>query len=190
MSGVAVTVLAWVCSLGAVATAFLVFRVSSMARATYALLASFAFVGVDLALLRLSYLGVVVVLMMVMEMAVMAVFMLLYMMNPAGLMPMQMYHNKSGAMTISVGSFVLLGGGALLVPWPERAGEVPADPTLQLGRSIMGPTMLVMMVVGVSLFATIVAAVVLATDRGRYDRYGDDLDADAPNDPVPGGVGR
>jgi len=32
--------------------------------------------------------------------------------------------------------------------------------------------------------------VVLSTDRGRYDRYGDDLDATRADDPIEGGVGR
>ena len=78
------SVLFWVCAFGSVATGFGVFRVSSMARATFALLASFTLAAVDVALLQLSYLAVLVVLMMVMEMLVMVVFILMYMMNPAG----------------------------------------------------------------------------------------------------------
>lgn len=181
----------WVFALGSVATGFAVFRVSSMARATLALLASFVLAAGAVLLLQLSYLAVVVVLMMIMEMAVMAVFMLMYMMNPAGLMPMQMYHNKTVAMSVSVGTFVVLAAGILVAPWPDRVGTLEGvDATLQLGRALMGSKMLVMMVVGVALFATIVASVVLATDRGRYDRYGDDLDTATPDDPVRGGVGR
>ena len=42
---------------------------------------------------------------------------------------------------------------------------------------------------GVTLFATIVATVVLSTGRGRYDRFGDDLRGPA-DDPAGGGVGR
>jgi len=64
------SVLFWACALASVATGFGVFRVSSMARATFALLASFALAAVDIALLQLSYLVVLVVLvvlMMVME---------------------------------------------------------------------------------------------------------------------------
>ncbi|MEO6881611.1 MAG: NADH-quinone oxidoreductase subunit J [Mycobacteriaceae bacterium] len=185
----------WVFALGSVGTGFAVFRVSSMARATMALLASFVLAAGAVLLLQLSYLAVVVVLMMIMEMAVMSVFMLMYMMNPAGLMPMQMYHNKTVAMSVSVGTFVVLAAGILVAPWPERVGQGGArgagvDATLQLGRALMGSKMLVMMVVGVALFATIVASVVLATNHGRYDRYGDDLDAATPDDPVRGGVGR
>jgi hypothetical protein len=54
----------------------------------------------------------------------------------------------------------------------------------------MGGQMLTMMTLGVGLFATIVATVVLSTDRGRYDRLGDDLRADRADDPAGGGVGR
>ena len=128
--------------------------------------------------------------MMTVEMAVMVVFMVMFMMNPAGLMPMTMVHNRRGALSLSIGTFVFLAAGALLVPWPNRRGQPPADATRQLGESIMEGKMLVMLVVGISLFATMVAATVLATGRGRYDRYGDDLTRSRPDDPVPGGVGR
>ena len=85
---------------------------------------------------------------------------------------------------------MFLAAGALLVPWPDRRGGPPADATRQLGESIMEGKMLVMLVVGVSLFATMVSATVLATGRGRYDRYGDELQRSRPDDPVSGGVGR
>ncbi|MBW3638958.1 MAG: NADH-quinone oxidoreductase subunit J [Actinobacteria bacterium] len=184
-----VDALFWLLALTAVASGFAVFRVSSMARATFALAVSFVAVGAVMLLLDLDYLGLITVLMMVMEMSIMAVFMIMYMMNPGGLMPMSMYHNKAGAMTVAVGSFVVLAAGALLVPWPEREGVAPADITLQLGEGIMGSKMLVMLTISPVLFATIVGSLVLAAPRGRYDRFGDDLDQPA-SDPVPGGLGR
>ena len=61
---------------------------------------------------------------------------------------------------------------------------------MQLGEAIMGSHMLVMLVIGVALFATIIAGTVLATARGRYDRFGAELDASRPDDPVPGGLPR
>ncbi len=154
----------------AVAAGIAVFSVDSMARATYALAVSFVAVGAELVLLAAPYLAVVTILMMVMEMAIMAVFMVMFMMNPAGLMPMSMYHNKGGAMSIAVGTFVVLAAGSLLVPWPARRGQVPAEPTRALGEAIMGSKMLVMMGISAVLFATIVAALVLASARNRYDR--------------------
>ncbi|WP_323447388.1 NADH-quinone oxidoreductase subunit J [Streptomyces yaizuensis] len=168
----------------------MVFRFDSMARATFSLLTALLCVGGELIVLGLDYLGIVTVLMMTIEMAVMAVFMIMYMMNPAGLMPMTMTHNTRGAAVICAVSFTSLVACVLLVPWPRRRGRPPADPTMDLGLSLMGTQMLTMMTLGMALFATIVASVVLSTRRGRYDRYGDDLRAARPDDPVRGGVGR
>ena len=180
----------WVLAVAAVASGIAVFVVDSMARATFALLASFLCAGGELLLIDLHYLGVLVVLMMIMEMLVMVVFMVMYMMNPAGLMPMTMVHNKKGSLAIAVGTFAVLATGILLIDWPTSRAPRPDDPTKALGEALMGPKMLVMIVLGLALFATIVATVVLATNRGRYDRYGDQLEREHPDDPVRGGLGR
>lgn len=183
----------WVLSVLAVVAGIAVFRVDSMARATYALAISFVAVGGAVLLLRLDYIGLITVLMMVMEMAIMAIFMIMLMgMNPA-LMPMSMVHNNKGAVGISVAVFLILGAGALLVPWPIDGREAPgprADRTVALGNAIMGPHMLVMIAVSAVLFATIVAGLVLAVPRGRYQRLGDDLQHRPARDPRRGGVGR
>ena len=180
----------WVLAVVAVAAGAAVFVVDSMARATYALALSFIAVGVQILLLGQSYLGIITILMMVMEMAVMAVYMVMFMgMNPA-LMPMDMTHGKKTAIGASAGVFVLLAAGALLVPWPQRRGVPPEDLTHALGLEIMGEKMLVMAVVGPVMVATIVAGVVLAAHRTRYDRLGDDLRRRPADDPQPGGVGR
>lgn len=162
----------WVLAVAAVGFGVAVFVVDSMARATFALLASFLCVGVELLLVDLHYLGVLVILMMIMEMLVMVVFMVMYMMNPAGLMPMTMLHNKRGAFAISGVAFAVLAAGIVTVPWPESSGRPPRDPAFALGESIMGAKMLVMMVIGIAILATMIATVVLATHRGRYDRDG------------------
>jgi NADH:ubiquinone oxidoreductase subunit 6 (subunit J) len=165
----------WALAVLAVASGIAVFRVDSMARATYALAVSFVAVGLALLLFGLDYLGVVVVLMMVMEMAIMGIYMIMFMgMNPA-LMPMSMVHGKKAALAVAGGTFLVLAAGALLVPWPSRRGSPAPDLTVALGEAITGPKMLVMMTVSPVLFATMVAALVLATPRGRYDRLGDDL---------------
>jgi NADH-quinone oxidoreductase subunit J len=182
------TVVFWILAPLAAASGFMVFRFNSMARATIALLVSFLASGGLLIWLGLAYLGTVVILMMIMEMVIMAVFMIAYMMNPAGLMQMSMYHNKRGSLAIGIATFVLLAAGILVTPWPHRAGAPPRDATVQVGTALMGPQMLTMIVLGVALFATMVAAVVLATHRGRYDRFGDDLKRRPPADPVRGGV--
>lgn len=189
-SAVLSDVLAWVLALCAVVAGVLVFRFDSMARATFALLAALLCVAGEVLLLGLEYLGVVIVLMMTIEMAVMAVFMIMFMMNPAGLMPMAMLHNTRAAAALCAALFALLATGVLTADWPRATGRPPADPTFELGMSLMGPQMLTMMTLGTALFATIVATVVLATRRGRYDRWGEDLRAARPDDPARGGVGK
>lgn len=174
----------------AVVSGIAVFRVDSMARATYALAVSFVAVGAMVLMFDLDYIGVITILMMVMEMAIMAIYMIMFMgMNPA-LMPMSMVHNKRWSAILAAGTFLLLAGGALLVPWPDRVGSPAADLTESLGEAIMGSKMLVMLTVSPILFATMVAALVLANPRGRYDRWGDDLHKPAPDDPQAGGLGR
>lgn len=185
-----ITITFWVLAVVSVAAGVAVFVVNSMARATYALALSFIAVGIQILLLQQSYLGLITILMMVMEMAVMAVYMVMFMgMNPA-LMPMDMTHSKKTAIGAAIGVFVLLAAGALLVPWPERHGNPPEELTHALGTEIMGEKMLVMVVIGPVMVATIVAGVVLAAHRTRYDRFGDDLRRRPAEDPQPGGVGR
>ncbi|RAV06911.1 NADH:ubiquinone oxidoreductase subunit J [Mycolicibacterium sp. GF69] len=180
----------WTTAFVAVAAGAAVFWVDSMARATYALAASFVAVGVAVLLMQQNYIGVIVILMMVMEMAVMAVYMVMFMgMNPA-LMPMSMVHSKRLALAIAVAAFALLAAGTLLVDWPARRGVPADDVTAALGEALMGPQMLVMIVISPIMVATIVAGVVLAAHRTRYDRFGDNLDQKPSHDPQPGGVGR
>jgi NADH:ubiquinone oxidoreductase subunit 6 (subunit J) len=173
-----------------VAAGIAVFVVDSMARATFALLGSFLAVAGVLLAFDLVYLAVVTVLMMTIEMAIMAVFMIMFMMNPAGLMPMTMVHNARGSAVTGAAAFVVLVVGIWTVDWPIGPSEQPEDSTRQLGEAIMGSHMLVMLVIGIGLFATILAGTVLATARGRYDRFGADLTAKRPDDPVPGGLPR
>ena len=173
-----------------VAVGIAVFVVDSMARATFALLGSFLAVAGVLLAFDLVYLAVVTALMMTIEMAIMAVFMIMFMMNPAGLMPMTMVHNARGSAIAGALTFFVLVAGVWVVDWPTRRTEPPADSTRQLGEAIMGSHMLVMLVIGIGLFATILAGTVLATARGRYDRFGPDLAVKTPDDPVPGGLRR
>ena len=180
----------WISAVVAVAAGVTVFRTDSMARATYALAASFVAVGLMLLTFALDYLGVIVILMMVMEMAIMALFMIMLMgMNPA-LMPMSMVHGKRTAAVVAGLVFVGLATAALLVPWPGAVETPAGDTTRSLGEAVMGSKMLVMLTISPVLFATIVGALVLGHPRDRYQRYGADLAAGRPDDPIDGGVGR
>ncbi|KZS57339.1 NADH-quinone oxidoreductase subunit J [Mycobacterium ostraviense] len=179
----------WVVAVIAVLAGAAVFRVNSMARATYALAVSFVAVGVAVLLMQQNYVGVVTILMMVMEMAIMAVYMVMFMgMNPA-LMPMSMVHDKRWALVAAVGTFVVLAAGIVLTDWPSRRAQPAPGVTAALGEALMGPQMLVMAVISPVMVATIVSATVLAAHRTRYDRFGDDLKR-RPFDPQPGGIGR
>lgn len=90
-------------------------------------------------------------------------------MNPA-LMPMSMVHDKGLALAAAIGTFLVLAAGVLLVDWPARRGSPPPDVTRALGEALMGHKMLVMTVISPVMVATIVAGVVLASPRTRYDR--------------------
>jgi NADH:ubiquinone oxidoreductase subunit 6 (subunit J) len=180
----------WATAAVAVLAGIAVFSVNSMARATYALAASFVAVGVEVLLLHQNYIGVITILMMVMEMAVMAVYMVMFMgMNPA-LMPMSMVHDKWTSLAVAVGAFGLLAAGIVLIDWPARRGSAAPDVTEALGEALMGPKMLVLVVMSPVMVATIVGGVALAAHRTRYDRFGDDLKHRPARDPQPGGVGR
>jgi NADH:ubiquinone oxidoreductase subunit 6 (subunit J) len=160
-------VLCAVMGLVAVVTGAAVFLVDSMARATFLLLASFVAVAVLLLAFGLTYLGIVVVLMMTIEMMIMVVFMVMLMMNPAGLEPMTMVHNRWGSRVIALGVFGVLAAGALLVPWPAVTTGGGGDPTTALGIDLMGPQMLTMTVLGLALLAAIVGTVALTVTHGR-----------------------
>ncbi|MGI8947879.1 MAG: NADH:ubiquinone oxidoreductase subunit J [Ornithinimicrobium sp.] len=180
----------WVLAVVAVLTGAAVFYVDSMARATYALAASFIAVGLDVLLLQQNYIGVTIILMMIMEMAIMAVYMVMFMgMNPA-LMPMSMVHDNRQALAAAIGTFGVLAAGIILIDWPTRRGTPSSEVTAVLGEALMGPQMLVMIVISPVMVSTIVAGVVLAAHRTRYDRMGDDLRRRPASDPQPGGVGR
>jgi len=140
--------------------------------------------------MQAEFLGVLQLMMMGSEMAIMAIFMVMYMMNPAGLMPMSMRHNTRGALVLSAGTFLVLSVGVFAVRWPSRQGKPARDVTYDLGAALMGRHMLTMIVIGTALLATMVSGVMLTSARGRYDRYGDELDRRSPTDPVRGGVGR
>lgn len=177
----------WLLAIIAVVAGAAVFRVDSMARATYALAVSFVAVGVILLLFDLDYIGVITILMMMMEMAIMAVFMIMFMgMNPA-LMPMDMVHSKRASAAVSLLVFVLLSALVLLVPWPSRHGSPAPDATVALGEALMESKMLVMLVISSVLFATIVASLVLANPGGRYERDEGGTDAGTRNAQHPDG---
>ena len=158
----------WLFAAGSVAAAWLVFRTDSMVRAAYWLLASFAGVGAIMVLLHARFLGLVLVLMMAGEMTIMAVFMVMFMMNPAGLNPMTMVHQHRTAKVAGVVAFAGLAFVGLVADFPDRPADTGSDPTAELGRELLGDSMLIFETAGVTLLATMIGSIAIASKRGRY----------------------
>jgi len=193
-SPLAVDVAFWFFGAASVVSGWLVFRTDSMVRASFYLLASFVNVGVLLLLLRAEYLSLILILMMAGEMAIMAVFMVMFMMNPAGLNPMNMVHQHRAAVAGGVLAFAALGGVGVLARFPQAPAR-PAEVTVELGEELLGDSMLVFESAGTALLTTMIAAIALASSRGRYGAADEGSDApaldpdrpfgDAPPEPEP-----
>ena len=169
MSGSAVVdVVFWLAGTGSVVTAWRVFRADSMVRAAYWLLASFVGVGLIMILLNARFLGLVLVLMMAGEMTIMAVFMVMFMMNPAGLNPMTMVHQHRTSKIAGVVAAAGLAYVALFAEFPERRASLEEDHTAALGRELLGDSMLIFEAAGVTLLATMVGSIAIASKKGRY----------------------
>lgn len=168
MTGVWVDVAFWVFGLAAVWFGWRVFITDSMVRATFSLLVSFCNVGALLVLLLAEYLGVAMFFMMGVEMTIMAIYMVAFMMNPAGLNPMQMVHQPKIAAGVGVLCAVGFASVALAADLDAVALVDPSGTIRAVGLELMGSSMLLMQVVGVTLVATMVGAVVLSTSSGRF----------------------
>lgn len=152
----------------AVWTGWRVFRVDSMVRASFALMLSFVAVGGIMLLLAAPYIGIATVFMMAVEMMVMALFMVMFMMNPAGLNPMMMVHQHRLSAVVGAAAFAGLTAAVLVTDLPDDPVR-PGRPVIRdLGTELLGPSMLVFETAGITLLATMVAAVVLSSRSGRY----------------------
>jgi NADH-quinone oxidoreductase subunit J len=171
----------WIFSAVAVFSGWRVFRADSMVRAAYWLVVSFVAVGLILPLLGAEFLGLILILMMTGEMTIMAVFMVMFMMNPAGLNPMTMVHQHRTAVVAGVVSFLGLAAVGLFAEFPNRAPAFD-QPTADLGRELLGDSMVVFQTAGVALLATMVGAIAIASKRGRY---GDAQEGSGPPEEVP-----
>ena len=169
-SSLAVDLLFWALAIGSVVAGWRVFHTNSMFRAAYWLLVSFVGVAGILVLLGAEFLGLVLILMMAGEMTIMAVFMIMYMMNPGGLNPMMMVHQHRTAIVAGVVAFLGLAGVGLFGHFPAQAAPDGATVTADLGRELLGDSMLIFETAGVALLATMIGALAIAS---RWGRYGD-----------------
>ena len=166
-----VDMLFWIFATTAVVTAWRVFRADSMVRAAYWLMSSFIAIAAVLVLIGAEFLGLVLVLMMAGEMTIMAVFMVMFMMNPAGLNPMNMVHQHRPSIVAGVVAFLGLAAVGVFGAFPSRDVPEEASPgarTAQLGTELLGNSMLVFETAGVTLLATMIGAIAIASSRGRY----------------------
>lgn len=167
-AGIAVDTLFWLFAAGALLSAWRVFRADSMMRAAYWLLLSFAGVAGIFLLLGAEFLGFILLLMMAGEMTIMVVFMVMFMMNPAGLNPMTMVHQHRASIAAGVVAFLGLGTAVLLSPFPDAPVSDASGATAELGRELLGESMIIFQTAGVALLSTMIGTLALASKRGRF----------------------
>ena len=146
-----------------------VFTTSSMVRSALALLFSQAAIGAMFLAMQTEFLGVLQIMMMGTEMAIMAIFMVMYMMDPGGLMGMEMTHQKRLSQAAGVISALLAVGLAFLVGWEVLESTVPGpgEQVHDLGIELMGRSMLIFETAGVTILTAMIATIAVALDRGR-----------------------
>ena len=175
----------WVLGITAIVSGWRVFCTDSMVRASFLLLLSFIAVGLIMLLLAAPYLGVATLFMMGVEMMVMALFMVMFMMNPAGLNPMRMVHQHRFSIIAGAVAFAGLALAVLLADFPHDPVAADQAVILDLGKELLGKSMLIFESAGVTLLATMVGSVILSSRSGRF---GPADEGSLPPPLVPGGV--
>lgn len=146
-----------------------VFTTPSMMRSALALLFSMTALGALFLALQVEFLGVLQIMMMATEMVIMAIFMIMYMMNPGGLAAMEMTHQKRLSAVSAVASALLAALLALFGSWGPVADEIdaPAEQVRALGLELLGRSLLVFEVAGVTILVAMVATTAVALRRGE-----------------------
>ena len=155
--------------LAAIWFAVVVFRTSSMVRSALALLFSQAAIGAMFLAMQTEFLGVLQLMMMATEMAIMAIFMVMYMMDPGGMMGMDMTHQQRWAQGAGVLGVLVAVGLALLVDWGPIVAAAP-DPRMQtenLGVELLDRSMLIFETAGITILTAMIAATAVAIERRR-----------------------
>jgi len=146
-----------------------VFRTQSMVRSALALLFCMAALGGMFLAMETEFLGVLQIMMMATEMAIMAIFMVMYMMDPGGLMGMDMTHQKRTSIVAGVVGGVAAVGVVFFSPWGAVAVHAPAATTqvFDLGIEMLGRSMLLFETTGVTILVAMIAATTVAIVRGQ-----------------------
>ena len=146
-----------------------VFRTTSMVRSALALLFCMAALGGLFLVMETEFLGVLQLMMMATEMAIMAIFMVMYMMDPGGLMAMDMTHQKRTSIVAGVAGGLATVGLVVFSPWGTIAVHAPAATAqiFDLGIELMGRSMLIFETAGVTILVAMIAATTVAIVRGQ-----------------------
>ncbi len=146
-----------------------VFRTKSMVRSALALLFCMAALGGMFLAMETEFLGVLQIMMMATEMAIMAIFMVMYMMDPGGLMGMDMTHQKRTSVVAGVVGGLAAVGVVFFSPWGPVAIHAPAATAqvFDLGIQLLGPSMLVFETAGVTILVAMIAATTVAIVGGQ-----------------------
>lgn len=141
-----------------------VFRTFSMVRSAIALLFSQTALGAMFLAMQAEFLGVLQIMMMATEMSIMAFFMVMFMMDPGGMGKMEMTHQKRLSLIAGVVSFVGAVAVAVFIDWGPVT-TVIADTVQQtkaLGLELLGRSMLIFEMAGVTILTAMIAAIAVA----------------------------
>jgi NADH-quinone oxidoreductase subunit J len=149
--------------------AVVVFRTSSMVRSALALLFSQAAIGAMFLAMQTEFLGVLQIMMMGTEMAIMAIFMVMFMMDPGGLMGMDMTHQKRVSIAAGVLGAAVAVGLAFLVDWGPIVSSAPSpgSQTRELGIELLDRSMIIFETAGITILTAMVAATAVAVEGRR-----------------------
>lgn len=150
--------------LAAVWFGVMVFRTHSMVRSALALLFSQTAVGAMFLTMQAEFLGVLQIMMMATEMSVMAIFMVMFMMDPGGMGKMDMTHQKHLSLWAGGLAFAVALAVVYFADWGPPAQSIPdVDRQVRdLGRELLGRSMLIFQSVGLTILTAMVAATAVA----------------------------
>ncbi len=149
--------------------AIAVFRTASMVRSALSLLATMTALGMMFLAMEVEFLGVLQIMMMATEMTIMAIFMVMYMMDPGGLMGMDMTHQKRVSMGAGIVGGLAAVGLVVFSPWGRIAVHAPAATAqvFDLGIELMGRSLLIFETAGLTILVAMIAATTVAVVRGQ-----------------------
>ena len=150
-----------VCALGFGAA---VFRTRSMVRSALSLLGAMAAIGGMFFALEAEFLGVLQLMMMATEMTIMAIFMVMFMMNPGGLIQMDMTHQKRPSVAAGVAGGLIAAAFSTLSAWGSLVAEAPppSEQVHDLGIELMSRSMLIFETAGLAILVAMIVATTIA----------------------------